>query len=141
MNNQIFLLVDDDEDDCAFFCEAVSKIDSSVKCLTAFNGEDALYKLRININSLPHFIFMDLNMPCMDGKQCLRELKKDVQLKHIPVIIFSTSSSPRDVKETLKLGAAYFITKPVTLTKLQEEITHVMETDWLSAVQAKAFLE
>ena len=88
MNNALtFLIVDDDADDCEFFCEAVSEINPHSRCLLANNGEDALMKLRTEMTNLPDLIFLDLNMHRMDGRKCLIELKKDSKLKNIPVII------------------------------------------------------
>ncbi|MEO8151065.1 MAG: response regulator [Bacteroidia bacterium] len=131
MNEQkIFMIVDDDSDDREFFCEAVKEIDSSAECLIAVDGEDALKQLRSGIKQLPDFIFLDLNMPRMDGKTCLAELKKDEQLKNIPVIIFSTSSHQHDIDETHELGAAYFLPKPSDPRKLKNEIVFVMQQNW-----------
>lgn len=124
---KIFLIIDDDTDDYDFFCEAVADIDSSVKCISAINGEDGLMKLHNNIKQLPDFIFLDLNMPCMDGRTFLSEVKKDELLKNIPVIIFTTSSSSKDIEDTRKLGAHFFITKPAEFQKLRSEIVFVME--------------
>lgn len=125
-----FLIVDDDIDDRDFFCEALREIDSTSVCLTAENGEDALMKLRKGSNNLPDFIFMDLNMPRMDGKQCLAELKRDTGLRTIPVIIYTTSSSPEDKDEVYALGASYFLTKPASYQKLLKDIVFVMGQHW-----------
>lgn len=124
------MIVDDDSDDREFFCDAVTELDSPAECLTAINGEDALKILRNEKEHLPDYIFLDLNMPKMDGRTCLAELKKDVKLKNIPVIIFSTSSQPKDIEETRELGAAYFLTKPSDFKKLQKEIVFVMSENW-----------
>lgn len=124
------MIVDDDSDDREFFCEALNDIDSSAECLVAINGEDALKILRNGIKQLPDFIFLDLNMPRMDGRTCLAELKKDAKLKNIPVIIFSTSSYPQDIEETHERGAAYFLTKPSDFKKLKSEIVFVMSENW-----------
>ncbi len=124
---KIFLIVDDDTDDIGFFCETICEIDNTAYCLSAMDGEDALMKLRNMTTPLPDFIFLDLNMPRMDGRQCLAELKKDVKLKNIPVIIFTTSSAQKDIDETSKLGAAYFLTKPFDFKSLQKKIALVIE--------------
>ncbi len=124
------MIVDDDSDDREFFCDAVTELDSPAECLTAINGEDALKILRNEKEHLPDYIFLDLNMPKMDGRTCLAELKKDVKLKNIPVIIFSTSSQPKDIEETRELGAAYFLTKSSDFKKLQKEIVFVMSENW-----------
>ena len=134
-----FLLVDDDDDDCDFFREAVREIDSTSVCVTAENGEDALVKLRKGLKKLPDLIFLDLNMPRMDGKHCLAELKKDPKLKAIPVIIYTTSSSPEDQEETRLLGASYFLTKPSDYQQLLKDLVFVMGRDWSQHLQLLPF--
>ena len=140
MNRTVtFLLVDDDPDDCDFFREAVREIDSTSVCFTAENGEDALVKLRKGLKKLPDFIFLDLNMPRMDGKHCLAELKKDPKLENIPVIIYTTSSAPEDKEETRTLGASYFLTKPSDYQKLLKDLVFVMGRDWSQFPQMLRF--
>lgn len=129
-NNKTFLIVDDDMDDQELFIEAVKEVDSSIKCLAASNCEEALNMLKTGRISLPDVIFLDLNMPRLNGKQCLAELKKESGLKHIPVIIYSTSSEKRDIEETSRLGAAYFLTKPNKFEELCRAMSFVIETDW-----------
>ena len=124
-----YMIVDDDAEDREFFCDAVKEIDLSAECFEANNGEDALKKLRSQ-KRLPYLIFLDLNMPRMDGKSCLAELKKDNLLKHIPVIIYTTSSSHKDVEETRELGASYFLTKPADFGILRKKISSLIEMDW-----------
>jgi len=123
----LFMIVDDDPDDIDFFRVAVRKIDPLNTCITATDGEDALQKLQKETGNLPDFIFLDLNMPRMDGKTCLRELKKKERLKDIPVIIYTTSSHEQEKEETLALGAAYFLTKAHSIKMLQESIRDTLE--------------
>ena len=125
-----FMVVDDDLDDCDFFREAVSEIDSSHLCVAASNGEDALMKLRTLMKPLPDFIFLDLNMHLMDGRRLLAELKGDQLLSEIPVIILTTSTSQRDKDDTYNLGAAHFITKPSEYQKLRKDIVLVIGGNW-----------
>lgn len=126
MASKVFLLIDDDIDDHNFFVEAVSAVDSTAQCLGAMDGEDGLSKLRADPQQLPDYIFLDLNMPRMDGKSCLSEISKDGNLKNIPVIIFSTSSNPVDVMETRELGASYYLVKPYDFNTLCKEINFVI---------------
>ena len=126
-DKKTFLIIDDDNDDCDFFYEVVAEIDKTSYCFSAMDGEDGLKKLRNMTTQLPDFIFLDLNMPRMDGRQCLVELKKDPKLRDIPVIIFTTSSAQKDIDETSKLGATYFLTKPSDFQSLRKKIEHVME--------------
>jgi CheY-like chemotaxis protein len=120
------LLVDDDQDDKLLFQEALG----SVRYHTSFNyfsrGADAL-KWLTSATDLPHYIFLDLNMPCMNGKEVLAEIKAQHHLQHIPVIIYSTSSNEDDKRECQYLGAALYLTKPYRLSELKDSIGFVLE--------------
>ncbi len=85
--NRVFFIVDDDTDDQELFIEAVSEVDETIKCLSASDCEIALDLLKNRKMELPDMIFLDLNMPRLNGKQCLAELKKQAHLRDIPVII------------------------------------------------------
>jgi len=129
--HKTFLIIDDDTEDCEFFCEAINELDPSASCLIMNNGEDALRTLKDGTAFRPDYIFLDLNMPRMNGRECLRELKNDQSLEKIPVVIYSTSSSQTDKDDTKKMGAVYFLTKPSEFAKLREEIAHVLKTHLL----------
>ncbi|MEJ0057712.1 MAG: response regulator [Bacteroidota bacterium] len=83
-------LADDDSEDREIFMEAVKSVDSSVRFMSASNGAIALQTLQNDILERPDLIFLDLNMPILDGKQLLSELKKNDGLRNIPVIMYST---------------------------------------------------
>ena len=131
MNNvKIILIVDDDEDDRSLFIDAVKKIDASIKCVSACDGEEALKYLRAETSAIPDIIFLDLNMPRFNGKECLVAIKKIPHLQNIPVIIYSTTSRPEDVKETLSLGAAQFLTKPTYFENICKEVSSIFSKEW-----------
>lgn len=119
-------MVDDDEDDVNFFEQTVKDVNPNVHFSAAGNGQQALDLLRSGNGSLPDLLFLDLNMPLMDGKQCLKELKADPELSRIPVIIYTTSSQSRDIEETMMNGAVCFITKPSSLKELQSILDTLM---------------
>ncbi len=121
------LIVDDDLDDLEFFLEAVSEISRNIHCLTACNGLEAL-KLLDQADIKPSYIFLDLNMPKMGGKQCLRYIKNNPILNSIPVIIYSTSSREEDIEECKQIGAYSFIVKPNKFDLLKAEIQNVLHT-------------
>ena len=110
-------VIDDDIDDQELFIEAVKEIDAGIQCDCASNGEEALDLLG-KADTLPDLIFLDLNMPRLNGKQCLERLKSNKDLRNIPVIIYSTSSQENDVRDTLALGAIHFLTKPSSFHEL-----------------------
>lgn len=105
-------IVDDDADDREIFMEALAEISPSIKCTVAKDGSEALELLTRNSNGLPDVIFLDLNMPRMNGQECLIKIKKTKELSHIPVVIYTTSNSIHDVTRMKSLGATSFITKP-----------------------------
>jgi CheY-like chemotaxis protein len=127
------LIVDDDADDIQIFCDAAYELDKTIHCFSASNGEAGLELLK-NAIVKPDFIFLDLNMPRMNGNQFLVQLKKDPLLQHIPVIIYTTSKREKDAADTLKLGAAYFLTKPVKFTELKKALSAILEKKWRDVV-------
>lgn len=107
----IILLVDDDEDDRDIFREAVSIVKPGCELRVAFDGEHALTALDEQIQ-LPDYIFLDVNMPKMDGKEFLEQVKAHPVYHRVPVVIYSTSSHTTEMGRYFKLGATNFITKP-----------------------------
>jgi DNA-binding response OmpR family regulator len=122
MNERICFLIDDDIDDQEIFTLALKQVRPQFTCFTAGNGYEALEKLD-DEHFIPHYIFLDLNMPRMNGKECLREIRKIKHLSHVPVVIYSTSSSIIDIRDTQALGATDFITKPFSIAELNEILT------------------
>ena len=125
---KIFMIVDDDMDDVAFFCEAMGDNFQDPLIITAEDGADALQKLQSGAFPVPDCIFLDLNMPKMDGKTCLSRLKSDNQLNHIPVIIYTTSSCQRLKKEVKDMGAVELLTKQVSYAKICSDLLHVVQS-------------
>ncbi len=121
MNEKIFMIIDDDADDRMFFKEALKEMLPSSVCLEANDGIAALEVLH-NAEQLPDFIFLDINMPRMGGRKCLKELKKNAKLKSIPVIMYSTSFTEESINEFYKLGASSYLNKPTDMNKLPEQI-------------------
>ncbi|CAN5438911.1 response regulator [soil metagenome] len=124
--SMLIMLVDDDEDDRFFFGLAIAEFGSDYEFIQAQGCEKALQLLRQAI-TLPDYIFIDLNMPEMNGKECLKALKDDSAFKNIPVIIYTTSVSPSDIKEIYELGAAYYFKKPMTTHSLGAKIIEALE--------------
>ena len=124
--HQVLMLVEDDADDRHFFRDAVKEIDPNIECIEAWNGTQAL-ELLSEIKQLPDFIFIDINMPLMNGLDCLEKIKEDEKLKNIPVIIYTTSIFQEGSDYTKELGASYFVTKPTDLNLLPQLLISAME--------------
>ena len=131
MNHQTILLVDDDVDDQLIFMDALKEVAPVTECITANNGLEALVHLRTLV-STPSLIFIDLNMPLMNGIECLEKIKSDPELKEIPVIIFTTSDNPLDQKRTRDLGAEVFFTKTPDFKLLTIKLRNILQTDFKS---------
>jgi CheY-like chemotaxis protein len=123
-------LLDDDSDDLDFFCEAVQLIDKSIVCVRSTDSHHSLRAFKGHDVPLPDLIFLDLNMPLIDGRQFLSEIKSIRAYAHIPVVIYSTSSNPKDIEETRKLGAACFLTKPYTMEELVTSLSGILANQW-----------
>ena len=120
----IVLNVDDDQEDREFFCDALREIDPTIVCLVAASGLDALNVLKKQA-ILPDYIFLDINMPLMDGKQCLKALKSMPEFQEIPVIMYSTSTDTEEIRECYSLGADDFLIKPHSYEKLVNDLTSI----------------
>jgi len=124
------LLVDDDEDDRKLFIESAIEVDENITCVATANGLEALLYLKNTEHSIPDFIFLDIRMPGISGRQCLEEIKRDVRLKSTPVIIFTTSRDVRDSVELKMLGAAHFMSKPVAPDDVYYLLSVVLRQKW-----------
>lgn len=125
MQERKILLADDDAEDQSVIQDAMELLNAGDVMLFANNGEQLLHLLRENLSGSfsPCLIVLDLNMPKMNGTQTLSALKNDENLKHIPVIIYSTSINPVEKEKCLLLGAHSFITKPMSFTECKETAT------------------
>lgn len=117
MRYQNIFHIDDDEDDAEIFLSAALEASDQVTVEAFYDARIALERLAI-LPALPDAIFLDLNMPIMDGFQFLKELRGRTALKAIPVIILSTSSHQDTIEATKELGADGFITKPSDYNQL-----------------------
>ncbi len=111
MSYQNILLIDDDQDDHEIFSAALEKISANLTCNLRQDATEALEQLKNDLLT-PDLIFLDLNMPVMNGQEFLNAVKKSEKLKGIPVIIFSTTSNRETIRLAKELGALDFITKP-----------------------------
>jgi two-component system response regulator len=117
---QTILLVEDNPDDHEATVRALRKANMANPVVWCQSGEDAIDQLQgIGKEPLrPGMVLLDLNMAGMDGRQTLQLIKEDPILKHIPVIILTTSGDERDVEDTYQFGANSYIQKPVSFDGL-----------------------
>jgi CheY-like chemotaxis protein len=141
MRNVHILLVEDNEGDIVLTTEAFEESKILNKFSVARNGKEALdflYKRgEYHDAPEPDIILLDINLPLMSGIEVLQEIKNDERVKHIPVIMLTTSSSEKDISLSYKHHANCYITKPVEVSKFLEAITAI-EHFWLEIVSLDA---
>lgn len=110
------LLIDDDKDDQALFCDAIAQLSADLICDLANNGIEGLQYLQTT-RTLPDVIFLDINMPMMDGRETLKIIRGTPRINHIPVVMYSTSIAPDELGHFTRLNAAC-VTKPNNFNNL-----------------------
>ena len=130
------LLIDDSVADTELTRETLETNRMHVEIQSALDGAEALEKLRDAhaSNRLPDLILLDLNMPRMDGREFLSELRKNEALRLIPVVILTSSDAEQDVVKSYKLGANCYATKPVGLSEFQSIVRSISDF-WLTVVK------
>ena len=128
------LIADDDADDRMMIQEAFDDNEFAGQTDFVEDGEELLHFLRregefahLENQPYPGLILLDLNMPKMDGREALREIKADPKMCRIPVVILTTSTADEDIARTYGLGANSFITKPLNFNDLFEIVRQVHE--------------
>lgn len=136
---KIFLLADDDFDDMDIFSEALTEIDPSIVLYKTYNGREVLKHLEDKTILNPDIIFLDVNMPIMDGWTCLTEIKKSGKYADIPVIIYSTAINQKEINTALDLGAICLFSKPVDfklLTSVLKAIADNLGENLINAIKS-----
>lgn len=126
----LITLADDDEDDRLFFTDAFEELKINTVVNTVNNGKELLNFLNHPDTILPNIIFLDLNMPILNGIDCLKEIKLNDKFRDIAIAIYSTSSSDQDIENTFVLGANIYIKKPSNFNDLKKILSDVVIINW-----------
>jgi CheY-like chemotaxis protein len=134
------LLAEDDPDDRMLTRRALVESRMETTFAAVKNGEELMQYLRQEgayaegEASRPDLILLDLNMPRKDGREALREIKSDAELRRIPVVVLTTSEAEQDILQSYDLGVNAFMTKPVTFDALAEAMQSLGEF-WFDLVK------
>jgi CheY-like chemotaxis protein len=142
LNSSItILMADDDEDDRLMAKEALEESKLENELYFVHDGEELMDYLYNRgefsdpaRSPRPGLILLDLNMPKKDGREALREIKENPELRQIPIIVLTTSKAEEDIYRTYDLGVNSFITKPVTFEGLVD-VMKTLTTYWFSIVK------
>ncbi len=140
----VFLMADDDPDDRLLIKEAFVESLISNSIYFVEDGVELMDYLRCQDKfsnpddaPTPDLILLDLNMPRKDGREALAEIKNDPMLRYIPVVVLTTSKAEEDIMRSYDIGAASYITKPVTFDGLVEAIRGLGQY-WVQIVRLPA---
>lgn len=147
MNDKFMLLVEDNPDEAELTLRAFKKNQLLIEVVVAQDGAEALDYLfgrgayaRRDLNALPHFVLLDLNLPKLSGLEVLRRIRADERTAYLPVIILTTSKEEQDLMESYKLGANSYIRKPVDFTQFSEVVKQ-LGLYWLTLNQTPPTLK
>jgi CheY-like chemotaxis protein len=110
-------LIDDDEDDREIFELALKKAKADFVCSMAKNGKEAIAKAQVG-DFVPGFIFVDLNMPLVSGREVVAAFKQIDRFANVPIIVYTTSSAEKDIADIKALGASHYMVKPPSFASL-----------------------
>lgn len=130
--NVQLILAEDDEDDYFLTRSAFEKAGLRGDLVWVRNGEELLARLRLGAG--PRVVFLDLNMPRMDGREALARVKGDPELRRIPIIVMTTSNAEEDIARSYDLGACSYIHKPVTFSDFVAA-AELLRRYWLEMVE------
>jgi CheY-like chemotaxis protein len=143
MREEIFILIAEDDADDRFLLQAAFEengftdrlhfVENGVEVLEYLNSLDA----GENDKKFPRFILLDLNMPKKDGREVLKELKQNPDLKKIPVVIFSTTNNEQEMRRCYELGANSYITKPNSFESLLKTVA-ALRSYWMHTTSIPA---
>ena len=120
------LLVDDNLNEHFFFKHALVQVSRPIKFEALEGGIELLDYFKDDQKPLPDILFLDINMPLKNGKECLSALRSDSRFDKVPVVMYSTSDAQRDIDETYALGADLYVRKPNGMEALRAMISSVI---------------
>ena len=122
------LMIDDDLDDIEIVRETIKNIDPTIRFFAVTACEQAIQMVTLE-SLIPDFIFLDLNLPGMTGKECLAKLRNIAALEPTVIVIYTTSTNPSDKEVTRLLGATHFLNKPNTMKELSDALQSILNAD------------
>jgi len=123
---QSVLLAEDDQDDFDLFVEVIDNLSIKVSLQRAENGDVLIRMLHERI---PDILFLDILMPCKDGRDCLLEIRKHKIFDHLPIIVYTSLRDPATIEFCYRQGTSLFVFKPDTYSELMQIIEKVFATN------------
>lgn len=124
---QHILLADDDKDHILLFQRIIKKLYPEIKVSSVTDGEQLIQFLHLNRTDL---VFLDLNMPCKNGYECLQEIRRDILLRDLPIIVYSSSAHLSDIQRSFLHSADFYLVKPFQTDHLKKALEIILAVNW-----------
>jgi CheY-like chemotaxis protein len=131
----IIALVDDDNDNHYIFQDAFSRTGFKAEFLLFNSGIGFIEYIADQSNVVPHLVFLDINMPVLDGKKCIAPIKSHLHYYDTPIVMLTSSSSETDIEECFQSGANRYFIKPTTFQEMVDTLTQVLESYYNNTLQ------
>ena len=126
------LLVDDDHEEAELFTAALKSLNENIQLTHAEHCIDLLESIR---KHKPDIVFMDINMPFLNGMECLKAVRAEAEFTKLPIIMYSTSNSQKNIIESFNNNANRYIVKPDSYRGIIIALEKVLQVDWTRAAQ------
>jgi CheY-like chemotaxis protein len=123
------VLADDDPDHGHLFQIILKQVDPSKKLIIVRDGEELLQLLQTDI---PDLLFLDLNMPCKNGFECLIEIRQKPDLKTLPIVVYSSSTQMTDIQRSYIHNADLYMVKPFNSVHLRNALESILKMEWIA---------
>jgi CheY-like chemotaxis protein len=121
------LLAEDDQEQCFFFRKALAQVDAGIKYSEVNDGDELLKFLGLFI---PDILFLDLNMPCRNGIECIREIRADKVYDSLPLVVFTISAQENAIQTAYESGANLYFIKPTRYVQLVRSLENIFSLNW-----------
>ena len=121
------LLVDDDHEEAELFTAALKSVDQTIQFVPAEDGVDLLDSIR---KHKPDIVFIDINMPFLNGIECLKAVRSDPEFKYLPIIMYSTSNNQKNIIDSFNNNANLYIVKPDSYRGIIIALEKVLKVNW-----------
>lgn len=123
------MIAEDDDEDFEIFSAAVEEVSFAIILSRVENGEILMRRLN-TLEKLPDILFLDILMPCIDGRECLKLIRSDKKFDALPVIMFSSLSDPKSIEHCFREGSNLYVLKPNTIQELIAFLERIFSIDW-----------
>lgn len=132
---QNILLIDDDKDDCDVFGQALQLVSESLQLSCTNRCEEVLTAITA---FKPDLIFLDINLPRVNGFDCLKEIQESAHFSSIPIVMYSSSENPKEINIAYSLGAVLYFRKPTSFSLLVQSLKDIITMPWEAPATIKA---